>query len=114
VLCRSGSPRVEGSLYTMLSVCTIGCGPPFPGCVWVHNKMSHMLLLYVSVHFYLCHLPRASSEKFFMSLYNKRPWTPWNRVLLERLVKKFLAFYETRRFPILFTRDHHLPYPEPH
>ena len=39
--------------------------------------------------------------------------TPWNRVLLENLrgprqVKKFLAFCESRRFIVVFTRIHHL------
>jgi hypothetical protein len=39
--------------------------------------------------------------------------TPWSRVLLEKLtglqlVKKFSAFYETRRFITAFTRARHL------
>jgi hypothetical protein len=39
--------------------------------------------------------------------------TPWSRVLLEKLtgsqlVKKFPAFYGTRRFITAFTRAHHL------
>ena len=39
--------------------------------------------------------------------------TPWNRVLREKLtvpqlVKKFLAFYGTRRFITVFTTSHHL------
>ena len=33
--------------------------------------------------------------------------TPCSRVV-EKLVKKFLAFYGTRRFIIVFTRHHHL------
>jgi hypothetical protein len=115
VLWRSGSPRVEGSLYTLLSVCTIGCSPPLPGCVQVHNKMSHILLHYVKIHFYICHLLRASSEKFCMSVYNKCPWTPQNRFLIEKLVKKFPAFYEIWRFPISSSQQPTpCPYPELH
>jgi len=39
--------------------------------------------------------------------------TPWSRVLLEKLtgsllVKKFSAFYETRKFITAFTRARHL------
>jgi hypothetical protein len=38
---------------------------------------------------------------------------PWNRVLLEKLtgsqpIKKFPAFYGTRRFITVFTRAHYL------
>jgi hypothetical protein len=38
--------------------------------------------------------------------------TPWSRILLEKLigtqlVKKFLAFYGTRRFFTVFTRARH-------
>jgi hypothetical protein len=43
--------------------------------------------------------------------------TPWSRTLLEKLtgfqlVKKFSAFYGTRRFITAFTSARHLPYPE--
>jgi hypothetical protein len=43
---------------------------------------------------------------------------PWSRVLLEKLtvpqlVKKFPAYYGTRRFITAFTRALHLPPPEP-
>jgi hypothetical protein len=43
---------------------------------------------------------------------------PWSRVLLEKLggfqlVKKFPAFYGTRRFITNFTSARHCPYPEP-
>jgi hypothetical protein len=42
--------------------------------------------------------------------------TPWNRVLLEKLivtqlVKKFPAFYGTRRFITVFKRAHHWSLP---
>jgi hypothetical protein len=42
--------------------------------------------------------------------------TPWSRGLLEKLtvsqlVKKFPAFYGTRRFITAFTRAHHLSLP---
>jgi len=38
--------------------------------------------------------------------------TPWSRVILEKLtvtqpIMKFLAFYATQRFIIVFTRVHH-------
>jgi hypothetical protein len=44
--------------------------------------------------------------------------TPWSRVPLEKLtdfllVKKFPAFYETRRFNAAVTSARHLPYPKP-
>ena len=44
--------------------------------------------------------------------------TPWSRVLLEKLtgtqlVKKFPAFYGTRRFITTFTSAHQLSLPEP-
>jgi hypothetical protein len=44
--------------------------------------------------------------------------TPWNRVLLEKLtglqpVKKFSAFYGTRRFITAFTMPATCPYSEP-
>jgi len=46
-------------------------------------------------------------------LVSRNRLTPWSRVLLEKLiipqlVKKFPAFYVTRRFIILFPRAHHL------
>ena len=34
--------------------------------------------------------------------------TPWGRVLLEKLVKKFPAFYGTRRFITVLTSARHL------
>jgi len=34
--------------------------------------------------------------------------TPWKRVLLEKLVKKFSTFYGTRKFTTAFTSAHHL------
>jgi len=44
--------------------------------------------------------------------------TPSSRALLEKLtgsqlVKKFPAFYETRRLITAFTNVHHLSFPEP-
>jgi len=44
--------------------------------------------------------------------------TPWIRALLEKLtgsqlVKKFPAFYGTRRFITALTNAHHLSFPEP-
>ena len=44
--------------------------------------------------------------------------TPWSRGLPDKLtgpqvLKKFPAFYETRRFITAFTRVRHLSYPEP-
>ena len=110
VLWSPGSPRVEGSLYTLLSVCTIGCGPPLPGYVEDHNKMLYILLHYVNIHFYICHLLKS-----FVSLYNKCPWTPQKRFLLEKLVKKFPAFYEIWRLPISSSQQPTpCPYPGPY
>ena len=48
-----------------------------------------------------------------MALWYTYSLTPWSRVLLEKLagfqlVKKFPAFYGTRRFIIAFTSDRHL------
>jgi hypothetical protein len=43
--------------------------------------------------------------------YSYTVLTPWSRVFLEKyaqLVKKFPAFYGTRRFITVFTRAHHL------
>jgi len=38
--------------------------------------------------------------------------TPWIRILLEKLVKKFPVFYGVGGFIALLTRAHHCPYPQ--
>lgn len=65
VLCRSGSPRIEGSLYTILSVCTIGCGPPLPGCLWVATKLMLHTSYIISVLSLICIIFKVS----FLFLY---------------------------------------------
>jgi hypothetical protein len=39
--------------------------------------------------------------------HSQEPATPWSRVLLEKLVKKFPAFYGIRRFITALTRACH-------
>jgi hypothetical protein len=55
--------------------------------------------------------PYAAPFKFWVSPYHLP--TPWSRVLLEKLtgfqlVKKFPAFYGTRRFITAVASAHHL------
>lgn len=107
VLCRPGSPRVEGSLYTMLSVCTIGCGPPLPGCMNVNNKMSHM-------HFYLCYLPSGSSESF-VRVYTIMYMDSTEQSCTWEASQEVPCILWYPKVPyILFTRPTPYPYPKPH
>jgi len=61
------------------------------------------------VNVYVCLLLTYLLNTYFLSYL----LTPWNRVLLEKLtgsqlVKKFLAFYGTRKFITAFTSARHL------
>ena len=57
---------------------------------------------------------RPLADKLYTSTYiHTYLLTPWSRILLEKLigvqlVKKFLAFYGTRRFITAFTSARHL------
>ena len=70
-----------------------------------------MYTIHLSYTYVLCY---SIQEYGICSLYNTYLLTPWSRVLLEKLaslqlVKKFHAFYGTRRFLTALTSARHLP-----
>ena len=102
--------------------CCLGMLKGSPPCsqkpVLLHYPVAHSssLLTYVLIYFTYLLTYLLTLLTYFI--------TPWSRVLLEKLtgsqlVKKFPAFYGTRKFIAAFTSTRHLsldqssPYPHP-
>ena len=68
---------------------------------------THILYIYIYIY------THAHIHTYIHTYFVTYLLTPWSRVLLEKLtglqlVKKFSAFYGTRRFITAFTSAHHL------
>jgi hypothetical protein len=112
----------------------MNCGAPLHKCRLLPDKNSRLiyLLIYLQTHSLsywvtysltyiltflltglLTHLCTYTFTYLLLSYLLTYSLTPWSRVLLEKLtgshlVKKFPAFYVTRRFRTAFTRASHL------
>jgi hypothetical protein len=61
---------------------------------------------------FFCYSMKVNTFRAMMAMLSSIRLTPWSRALLEKvtnaqLLKKFLAFFETRNFITVFTRAHH-------
>jgi hypothetical protein len=95
-------------MFRLLYPCKGGLGTH-----WMGNEVDTKTGLVISGHIYIS-FPRWKTypdSTVLLTYLLTYLITPWNRVLLEKLtgsqlVKKFPAFYETRKFVTAFTRVH--------
>ena len=85
----------------------------FRHCRHLHRAFTKISLKHTTVDNLKTHFCDVNSADFFQKYYITYLLTPWRRVLLEKLtglqlVKKFPAFYGTRRFITALTSVRHL------